>query len=59
MRSPFGQADSCVGWPRVVAGDAARTDSRVIDIAYRVATLQIIESKNENKNENEIRVLSA
>jgi hypothetical protein len=33
MRSPFASHESCVGWPRDVAGAAARIFSISIDIA--------------------------
>lgn len=33
MRSPLASVESCVGWPRVVAGDAANIFSMAIDMA--------------------------
>jgi hypothetical protein len=33
MRSPLGSVESCVGWPRVVVGDAANILSMTIDMA--------------------------
>jgi hypothetical protein len=33
MRSPLASHESCVGWPRVVAGDAAKIFSSSIDMA--------------------------
>ena len=32
MRSPLGSVESCVGWPRVVVGDAANIFSMTIDM---------------------------
>lgn len=50
MRSPRGSHESCVGWPRVVAGFAARIFSISSDIAGRMIGCCMSQLENRNQS---------